>query len=93
MSLGFWAESVFVRQQERRHAAVGFRDDPDLTPVLSYSGKNLQAMFEAEFVFKAVVFVELPQSPETCLTRKASGSSPLAEMRLTLQASPRPYRG
>ena len=68
---GILGRSVFVRQQERRRAAVGFRDDPELhARAESIAGKNSPAMFEAEFVFKAVVLVEFAPIPRNVTNEK-----------------------
>jgi hypothetical protein len=57
--------SIFFWQQNRGHAAVGFRDDPDSGSVREpIARKDSPAVFEGEFVFTAIVFVQF--APVSC---------------------------
>ena len=92
---GILGRSVFVRRQERRRAAVGFRDDPELhARAESIAGKNSPAMFEAQFVFNAVTCVYVAPIAGDVLNKKGQRVVPAGpEMRLGPPASAPPYRG
>src|ERR1035441_5512063 len=63
--LAFLVISIFLWQQNRGHAAVRFRDDPDFgSAVKGVSRKQPKAVLETEFVFAVVVLVHV--SPVSC---------------------------
>jgi hypothetical protein len=62
---GYFRGSVFLWQQESRHAAVGFRDDPDSGSVREpIARKDSPSAFQTEFVLANVVLVQF--APVSC---------------------------